>query len=70
MKSIVFETGAPALWTAAVVLVFSASLYFRVLVISRYRERVYAPEWLAPALLGLMLAVAGFILITALRLGS
>jgi hypothetical protein len=59
-----------ALWTAAVVFVFSASLCFRVLVITRYRERAYAPEWLAPALLGLMLALAGFILITALPAGT
>jgi hypothetical protein len=59
-----------AIWTAAVVFVLSASLCFRVLIITRYRERVYAPEWLGPALLGLMLAVAGFILITALLLPS
>ena len=55
------------LWTAAVVFVLSASLCFRVLIITRYRERVYAPAWLGPALLGLMLAVAGFILITTLQ---
>ena len=59
-----------ALWTAAVVFVFSASLCFRVLVITRYRERIYAPEWLGPALLGLMLAVTGFILIIALNVGT
>jgi hypothetical protein len=58
-----------ALWTAAVVFVLSASLGFRVLVITRYRERVYSPEWLAPALLGLIVALAGFILITALHVG-
>lgn len=58
-----------ALWTAAVVFVLSASLCFRVLIITRYRERVSAPEWLGPALLGLMLAVGGFILITALQVG-
>jgi hypothetical protein len=52
-----------ALWTAAVVFVLSASLCFRVLIITRYPERVYAPEWLGPALFGLMLAVAGFILL-------
>ena len=57
-----------ALWTGAVILVLSASLCFRVLIITRYRERVYTPEWLAPALLGLMAGVAGFVLITALRL--
>jgi len=59
----------PVLWTGAVILVLSASLCFRVLIITRYRERAYAPEWLAPALLGLMLGVAGFVVITAIRLG-
>lgn len=59
-----------ALWTAAVVFVLSASLCFRVLVITRYGERVYAPEWLGLALLGLMLAAAGFILITAIQVGT
>jgi hypothetical protein len=59
-----------ALWTAAVVFVLTASFCFRVLIIIRYRERAYAPEWLGPALFGLMLAVAGFILITALLLPS
>ena len=59
-----------ALWTAAVVFVLSASLCFRVLVITRYRQRVYAPEWLGAALLGLMLTVAGFLLIIALHVGT
>ena len=59
-----------ALWAAAVVFVLSAALCFRVIIITRYRERVYAPEWLGPALLGLMLAVTGFILITALNVGT
>jgi hypothetical protein len=55
-----------ALWTAAVVFVLSASICCRVLIITRYKERVRTPEWIGPALLGLMLAVAGFVLITAI----
>jgi hypothetical protein len=65
-----FEVAMSAVWTAAVVFVLTASLCFRVLIITRYRERVYTPEWLGPALFGLMLVAAGFILITALLLPS
>ena len=64
------EVAMSALWTAAVIFVLSASLCFRVLIISRYRNRVYTPEWLKPALFGLMFAVAGFIVVAALRMGT
>ena len=58
-----------AMWIPAVVFVLSASLGFRVLVITRYQERAYVPEWLGPALLGVMLGAAGVTLITALHMG-
>ncbi len=59
-----------ALWTGAALFVVSASLCFRVLVITRLRERVYAPEWLTPALLGVMVASGGFTLVAAIQMGK
>ncbi len=59
-----------ALWTGAALFVVSASLCFRVLIITRLRERVHAPEWLTPALLGVMVAAGGFTLVAAIQMGK
>ena len=53
-----------ALWVAATVFVLVASLCVRVLVIARC-PRTSTPNWLLPVLFGLMLLVAGIVLLAA-----
>jgi hypothetical protein len=52
------------LWTATTAFVFIAALSFRVLIATRYRTRCYAPNWLEPAILALLLLTMGGVLIS------
>ena len=54
----------PALWAASAIFVLVASLCVRVLVITRC-PKTYTPAWLLPILFGLMLLVAGVVLLAA-----
>jgi hypothetical protein len=57
------------LWAASAAFVFIAALCCRVLIVARYREVGYTPNWLAPVLFGLMLLVAGLVLLAAKQAG-
>lgn len=54
------------LWAAAVAFVLGAALCCRVLIITRYSRVIYTPQWIGPALLAMMLLVAGFVLAAAI----
>jgi hypothetical protein len=57
------------LWAAATVFVLSASICCRVLIITRFRRAIYTPEWIGPALLAMMLLVAGFVVVAVMEGG-
>jgi hypothetical protein len=58
------------LWAATAAFVLIASLCCRVLIVTRYRKSVYAPEWLAPALLALMFIAGGLVLVATQDAGG
>ena len=57
------------LWAAAAAFVLGAAICCRVLIITRYKRAIYTPEWIGPALLVMMLLVAGFVLAAAMKSG-
>jgi len=54
-----------ALWIATTLFVLIAALYFRVVIITRFAKRGKAPNWLEPALLSLLVLVAGVVVVAA-----